>query len=228
MAEAEAVREALTRCLEFGFVKVAVETDSLSLVKMLKKEGAVDLEIEGILFDIQCLTQQADQVEFLYAPRICKQAAHKVAAHVSRTGGRHSWDVVCPEWLFNCLAHDEGRQRGIGRCLRDHHGVIVFGFAGAGTLGLDVLGTKLVAARVGLLELLRGDWCSNVGNLVEDLIRLLAQLDVLKGIYQPRQGNGVSHALAQFELHHGQYFVREDVVPPWLVPLIDKDIDGET
>ncbi|KAI5324750.1 hypothetical protein L3X38_033823 [Prunus dulcis] len=73
-----------------------------------------------------------------------------------------------------------------------------------------------------------GDWWSNVGNLVEDVIRLLAQLDVRKGIYQPRQGNGVAHALAQFGLRHGQYFVWEDVAPPWLIPLIDRDIDGET
>ncbi|KAH0979835.1 hypothetical protein GBA52_007012 [Prunus armeniaca] len=40
MAEAEAIREALTRGLEFGFVKVAMESDSLSLIKMLNKEGA--------------------------------------------------------------------------------------------------------------------------------------------------------------------------------------------
>ncbi|KAH0976730.1 hypothetical protein GBA52_026449 [Prunus armeniaca] len=106
MAEAEAIREGLTRCLEVGFDKVAVESDSLGLIKMLNQEVAVNLEIEGILFDIQCLIQSVNRVEFLYAPRLCNQAAHKVAAHAFRSGGRHSWDLVCPEWLFNCLAHD--------------------------------------------------------------------------------------------------------------------------
>ncbi|KAI5346475.1 hypothetical protein L3X38_014354 [Prunus dulcis] len=106
MAEAEAVREALTWCLELGFDKVAVESDSLSLIKMLNKEDVVDLEIEGILFDVHCLSHRAPHVEFLYAPRKCNQAAHKVAAYAFRIGGRHSWDIVCPEWLFNCLAHD--------------------------------------------------------------------------------------------------------------------------
>ncbi|KAI5352317.1 hypothetical protein L3X38_005208 [Prunus dulcis] len=38
--------------------------------------------------------------------RKCNQAAHKVAAYAFRIGGRHSWDIVCPEWLFNCLAPD--------------------------------------------------------------------------------------------------------------------------
>lgn len=106
MVEAAAVRDALTWCLDLGYGKMVVESDSLSLIKMLNQEGTVDLEIDGILFDIHYLAQRADHVEFLYASRICNQAAHKVAAHVSRTGGRHNWDLVCPEWLFNCLAND--------------------------------------------------------------------------------------------------------------------------
>ncbi|VVA22022.1 PREDICTED: Ribonuclease H domain [Prunus dulcis] len=106
MVEAEAVRVALTRCLECGYDKVAVESYSLSLINMLNHEVAMDLEIEGILFDILCLTQHYHKVEFMYAPRKCNQAAHLVAAHVSRIGGRHSWDLVCVEWPFKCLAQD--------------------------------------------------------------------------------------------------------------------------
>lgn len=73
---------------------------------MLNQEASKDVEIEGILFDVLCLTQQFHKVEFLHAPRNCNQAAHLVAAHVFHFCGRHSWDIVCPEWLFNCLAKD--------------------------------------------------------------------------------------------------------------------------
>ncbi|CAL9021594.1 unnamed protein product [Prunus brigantina] len=62
LVEAEAVQEALTRCLECGYDKVAVESDSFSLINMLNHEVVMDLEIEGILFDIQCLTQHYHKV----------------------------------------------------------------------------------------------------------------------------------------------------------------------
>ncbi|KAI5329357.1 hypothetical protein L3X38_028754 [Prunus dulcis] len=106
MVEAEAVQEALIRCLELGYDKVVVESNSLSLINMLNQEASKDVEIEGILFDVICLTQQFHKVEFLHAPRNCNQAAHLVAAHAFCFGGRHSWNIVCPEWMFNCLAKD--------------------------------------------------------------------------------------------------------------------------
>ncbi|XP_021803071.1 uncharacterized protein LOC110747193, partial [Prunus avium] len=106
IVEAEVIPEALTQCLEFGFDKVGMESDSLSLIKMLNQEVVMDLQIEGILFDIQCLSQHFHQVKFMYAPRKCNQATHLVEAYVFHSGGRLSWDIVCPEWLFNCVAQD--------------------------------------------------------------------------------------------------------------------------
>ena len=64
MVEAEAVQEALIRCLELGYDKVVVESNSLSLINMLNQEASKDVEIEGILFDVICLTQQFHKVEF--------------------------------------------------------------------------------------------------------------------------------------------------------------------
>ncbi|CAL9018879.1 unnamed protein product, partial [Prunus brigantina] len=91
-----------------------------------------------------------------------------------------------------------------------------------GPTGLDVLATECAAIHMRLLRaaelgisdfllaldsqevvaLLRGDgelW-SNLGNIVDDIRRLLVQLCVSNVLFQPRLGNRVAHSLVQFGL----------------------------
>lgn len=68
-------------------------------------------------------------------------------------------------------------------------------------------------------------WWSNIGNVVEDIRRLIVDLAVSRVLFQPRCGNGVAHALAQFGLTKGTIFVWEDVAPPWLESSLAKDME---
>ncbi|CAL2278281.1 unnamed protein product [Prunus armeniaca] len=68
----------------------------------------------------------------------------------------------------------------------------------------------------------RMDWWSNIGNVVEDIRRLVVDMYVTDVLYQPRKGNGVAHALTQFGLKEGSSFVW--TAPPWLDCLLGKDV----
>ncbi|BFG22886.1 hypothetical protein CerSpe_091590 [Prunus speciosa] len=104
--EAEAIREALMACVHGGLSKLEVESDSLLLIRMLCGDWKMDTSVEAIIFDIKQLVMHLQQCVFMYAPRLCNKAAHKIAAFVSRVGGIHTCDDLWPEWIFDILASD--------------------------------------------------------------------------------------------------------------------------
>ncbi|CAL2248070.1 unnamed protein product [Prunus armeniaca] len=142
------------------------------------------------------------------------------------------------------LGH-EGSGRGLGGCCCDHDGSFIFGFSYGDPPGLDVLGTKLAAVREGLLmvgymgftwfnigldsqeavAILKDgmDWWSNIGNVVEDVRRLMVDREVVGVFYQHRKGNGVALGLAQHGLRARSRLFWKDRAPPWLSILLDKD-----
>ena len=58
---------------------------------MLSGQRKPDAEVEGIIYDVQILTQQVQQLTFYHTPRNCNRAAHEVAAYAFRNGGCFSW-----------------------------------------------------------------------------------------------------------------------------------------
>ncbi|XP_021818277.1 uncharacterized protein LOC110760337 [Prunus avium] len=135
-------------------------------------------------------------------------------------------------FMLNCdgALDREGERRGGGGvgCCRDNAGRFICGFATFSPLGMNVLCTELVALREGLLmmgfkgytqfllatdskevvAMLKEDleWRSNLGNVVEDIRQLMADRGVVDVVFQPRDGNGAAHALAQFGLKKGLRF----------------------
>ncbi|CAL2266259.1 unnamed protein product [Prunus armeniaca] len=105
----------------------------------------------------------------------------------------------------------EGRQRGLGGCIWDYNG----------PTGLDAIGTELAAIRKGLFLM----QANNIGNVVEDIRRLMVDLAVSRVLFQLWSSNGVAHALAQFGLSEGTTFVWEDVASPWLESSLARDME---
>ncbi|CAL8150353.1 unnamed protein product [Prunus armeniaca] len=66
---------------------------------------------------------------------------------------------------------------------------------------------------------------THVGNVVEDIRRLMANLAVTSVLYQLWSSNGVAHELARFGLTEGTTFVWEDVAPPWLESGLTRDME---
>ncbi|BFG35056.1 hypothetical protein CerSpe_213300 [Prunus speciosa] len=102
--EAEVVREAVAAGLEARAARMMVETDCKQLVAMLHGTMKTDTTIDDIIHDIKLLASHVDHVSFTFVNRRCNAAAHLVAAHVSRVGGKFKWDQLWPEWLFDTLA----------------------------------------------------------------------------------------------------------------------------
>ncbi|CAN6549666.1 unnamed protein product [Malus baccata var. baccata] len=69
MVEVEAVRWGLLACMERGYGRIQIETDSKMLVEMLTSLIAPEASIEGILWDIEYSKNQLGYVEFLYSSR---------------------------------------------------------------------------------------------------------------------------------------------------------------
>ncbi|KAI5332479.1 hypothetical protein L3X38_022608 [Prunus dulcis] len=105
----------------------------------------------------------------------------------------------------------EGCDRGVGGVLRDSNGNFVWGFAYKGPAGLDVLATECVAMHTSLMKaaelgmssflvasdlqevvaLLKnelGEIWSNLGNIVDEIRRLMVLLAVGDVRFQPRLG----------------------------------------
>ncbi|CAL9024181.1 unnamed protein product, partial [Prunus brigantina] len=92
--EVDAIRAMLIACQQGGFARIMVESDSLIAIQMVKGERLVDAEVDGLIFNIQAMTREFQEVIFFPAPRSCNQAAHEVASFVSRNGGIHHWDFI--------------------------------------------------------------------------------------------------------------------------------------
>lgn len=77
MAEALAVREAITFALNHGIGSLMLLSDSQSLIKMIKNK-AMNLEVFGILHDIYLLSQNFSFLEFKFIPRAANDIADSV------------------------------------------------------------------------------------------------------------------------------------------------------
>ncbi|XP_016649652.1 PREDICTED: uncharacterized protein LOC107881093 [Prunus mume] len=71
-----------------------------------------------------------------------------------------------------------------------------------------------------------GELWSNLGNIVDDIRRLLVELCVSDVIFQPRLGNQVAHSLAQFGLREQHHSFWDGLPPDWLVSLLVTDMEG--
>ncbi|VVA38378.1 PREDICTED: LOC18774466 [Prunus dulcis] len=154
--------------------------------------------------------------------------------------------VVLAEHTMEWLVQKGRPTKRVGG-LHTYNGFFICGFAATGPLGLDVIGTELTTIREGLLLMQairishfaiasdskeavsmlkeRNTWWSNIGNVVEDIRRLMVELAVSGVLFQPRFGYRVAHALARFGLTEGTTFVWEDVAPPWLESSLAKDME---
>ncbi|CAL8170407.1 unnamed protein product [Prunus armeniaca] len=113
--------------------------------------------------------------------------------------------------ILNCdgALDREGEMRGLGGCYRDNEGRFICGFATFGPPELNVLDSKeAVVMLKGALE-----WWSNLGNVMEDIRRLMVDRGLVDVVFQPRAGNRAAHALAQFGLKKGLRFFWEDIAP---------------
>ncbi|CAL2240574.1 unnamed protein product [Prunus armeniaca] len=158
------------------------------------------------------------------------------------------WTMEFLEQFLKYIILAPSQQGGVGGALRDSAGNFILGFADQGPAGLDVLATECVAIHMGLLKaaelgvsdflvasnsqevvaLLKGNgelW-SNLGNIVDDIRRLLAELCVRDVFFQPRSGNRVAHSLAQFGLREQHHSFWDGLAPDWLVSLLVTDMEG--
>ncbi|BFG21655.1 hypothetical protein CerSpe_079290 [Prunus speciosa] len=106
IAEALAIQEAINASWIVGFKEIVIESDSKEIITMLRKETVVGVEVESIVFNIQTLAYRLDRVIYMHTSCSCNRTAHLVASFVSKQRGTHFWVLVCPNWLFNCLAED--------------------------------------------------------------------------------------------------------------------------
>ncbi|VVA40110.1 PREDICTED: PRUPE_3G181300 [Prunus dulcis] len=114
----------------------------------------------------------------------------------------------------------DGSGRG-GGCCCDYVVNFLCGFMASGPPGLDVLGTKLEALREGLLMMgFKSLTCFVVALESKEAMSRLKDV-----VHQPRLGNRVAHALAQFGLKESTRFFWEDVAPPWLVARLRHDLE---
>lgn len=81
LAEAEAARFGLRYAFEAGFRCVEFESDSSSLVKLLKQEARERSAVQVVVDDILFLIRNFDFCSFGFARRICNRVAHHIAQH---------------------------------------------------------------------------------------------------------------------------------------------------
>ncbi|CAL9002098.1 unnamed protein product [Prunus brigantina] len=106
MAKMDAIRAVLFACQQGGFSRLVVASDSQVAIKMVKRERAMAVKVDSILFDIQTVIREFQEVIFIFAPRSCNKTTHEVATFACRVGGSYYWDFVPPDWLFNTLSGD--------------------------------------------------------------------------------------------------------------------------
>ncbi|KAI5321202.1 hypothetical protein L3X38_030273 [Prunus dulcis] len=88
--------EALMACVQCGLSKLEIESDSLQIIRMLYGEWKIDIAEETIIFDIKQLVEQFQHCVFLYTPRHCNKASHKITVFVFIIGDIHTWDELWP------------------------------------------------------------------------------------------------------------------------------------
>nr|XP_028948099.1 uncharacterized protein LOC114820925 [Malus domestica] len=110
MVEAEAIRQGLEMVISSGVLEpggsLVVASDSKGLIQMINQELMADVALDIYLQDIWRMANLFQLVRFCFTPRQYNRAAHSVAAHVVKHGGRFGWDLLGLEFLFNILAKD--------------------------------------------------------------------------------------------------------------------------
>ncbi|KAH0980407.1 hypothetical protein GBA52_007584 [Prunus armeniaca] len=67
--EAEAIRKAMVACISSGVNKVEVESDAMAIIQMIRGERRADMEVVAIVFYMQVLPTEFQQVVFLHTSR---------------------------------------------------------------------------------------------------------------------------------------------------------------
>nr|GMD88119.1 uncharacterized protein LOC109155154 [Ipomoea batatas] len=105
IAEAIAIREALSwlksRCMD----NIQIESDALLVVEGIKNSnGCTYLDL--ILSDIRCLALNFHSLCFVFAKRSTNKAAHLLARDALLIADRKEWGVSPPSFLFDVLCTD--------------------------------------------------------------------------------------------------------------------------
>lgn len=80
-AEGLAMREAILKCKEIGVPRVRCESDSATLIKVLKSE-ATNAELYGVVADILSLSSSFDCITFCWISRERNLVADRLAKQV--------------------------------------------------------------------------------------------------------------------------------------------------
>lgn len=75
-AEAKATREGLSFARELGFQDLEVESDNVTVVKLIKKEALSLRSVSSVIYDINQLALDFQFVAFSNLSRICNMPAH--------------------------------------------------------------------------------------------------------------------------------------------------------
>lgn len=78
-AEAMVIREGVLFARHLGFQDVEVETNSISVVKLLKKEMISLRSVSSLISDIHSLALDFSHISFSHVFRYCNRSAHLLA-----------------------------------------------------------------------------------------------------------------------------------------------------
>ena len=78
MAEALAVKAALTAATSSQVCSIRVYSDSKSLIKLLNSQDC-DVSLKGVLHDINCLAHSFESISFCFIPRLANCVADSIA-----------------------------------------------------------------------------------------------------------------------------------------------------
>ncbi|CAG7880146.1 unnamed protein product, partial [Brassica rapa] len=78
VAEALAVKAAVTAALSSHVSSLRVYSDSKSLILLLKSQGQ-DVSLKGVLHDIKILARSFESISFCFVPRLANSVADSIA-----------------------------------------------------------------------------------------------------------------------------------------------------
>ncbi|KAJ1402621.1 Ribonuclease H-like superfamily [Sesbania bispinosa] len=105
VAEALALREAITAAYNLGWSRVVLESDCLPLIEACRKEKSLG-EIHLIVLDILSVASGLIYCGFTWIRRNGNEVAHCVAKAESTNSLPLSWSSSHPHWLESILARD--------------------------------------------------------------------------------------------------------------------------
>ena len=106
MAEAYAIRDGVRLACDLGYREVALESDSLQVVKMLESSHHNRSEISAILHEITVLSGHLENFKLIYVPREANELAHLCAKQATSSRRRCLWINYIPAFLIDCIRRD--------------------------------------------------------------------------------------------------------------------------